>query len=76
MQTGVGEVVCDLAEAAGESYVEKEDEAPDAHHHMEHVLVRLSHQHRDVVLLQLLRDYDCHENEQDCHEQQDVGLTR
>ena len=69
VQARINKIVCDLAHTARECDVYKENHATDAHHHMEHVFVCLSHYHWHMMFLHLLRNYNRHEDHQRKHEQ-------
>ena len=76
MQTSVREVVRQLAQTAREYDMHLEDQTTHSHHHMEHILVGLAHDHGHMMLFHLLRNDDSHKDHQDGHQEQYVSLTR
>ena len=75
VQARVDVIVGDLAQAAGQCDIDEEDHAADSHHDVEHILVSLTHDHRHMMLLHFLWDYDRHKDHQSEHEKQNVAFT-
>ena len=75
VQALVGEQVRQMSQAPCQSDVEKEDEASDAHHDMEHVFIGLSEKHGHVMLFHFLWNDNSDVDQADDHQEQKVALT-